>query len=456
MLERVRRALDVAAQALDQLELAEGIELSEELAPALIKSKLVAETTMLLRCSAFLTESDAEIARMHDVLARRLVAHARGEHLLAMLCQDPGSALDHAAAHIHLQALDHVDAGVEMLLQDVLADGELASPERPPHHELEHHWLRQIASGAVAGSLCDAGLLSRCCVARPLDALGSTTQDLYAFTHVVLHATDMGRRAALFPRPLQAIEADAEAALAAALDAGNFDLSAELLWTWPMLGRPWSAPAILAFHVLTREQDAHGFLPGPGYRAQAAHQLSEPQRQAYQLQTSYHASFVMGFLCAAALRPGRAPMASPLSALHNSGPRPGETRRGSAPSSVETPALLSLLAPRPEAIAWRAAMAELDAGQQATLADFVLAVVLRRAAASRDPDLLRAGLSSAVELNLADGPSVRQALAWLRRTILLARVIRTTDAGPSAIGSAMKPPGIADHGQPTAVPASFA
>ena len=46
-----------------------------------------------------------------------------------------------------------------------------------------------------------------------------------------------------------------------------FDLAAELLWTWPMLGLPWSAAAIFCFALLAEVQDSHGFLPGPGYSA---------------------------------------------------------------------------------------------------------------------------------------------------------------------------------------------
>ena len=61
-------------------------------------------------------------------------------------------------------------------------------------------------------------------------------------------------------------------------DAENFDLAAELLWTWPMLGLPWSAAAIFCFALLAEVQDSHGFLPGPGYSARTCGALPEEER----------------------------------------------------------------------------------------------------------------------------------------------------------------------------------
>lgn len=360
---------------------------------------------MLLRSAAFLADEDTSIARQCAGLAQLIGPQARSEAVLASMCQEPGAALEHAAAHIHLQALGYGDEGVDLLMQDLLADEGLPSPGLLIKPELEYHWLRQIATGATA-ERDGARLIAGACWARPLDALGAAVHDYYAFTHVVLHASDMGRRAVQTPRPVSAIEADAEAGLAASLDAGNFDLAAELLWTWPMLDRPWSATAAFAFFTLAAEQDAHGFLPGPGYRSADARNLGEAQRGAYRLQSSYHAGIVFGFLCAAALRPGRAPPA----------------RLATGSPSERVPQLMRQLTERSEAASWRSAMNELDVGQQALLADFVLAVILRRAAAASDLCALREGLQAAAELELADGPSPRQALALLRRAMLMARI----------------------------------
>ena len=61
---------------------------------------------------------------------------------------------------------------------------------------------------------------------RPMDALGSARLDIYAFTHAVMYASDLGERRIALPRPSPAIAADAEAALAYSLDSNDFDLTA--------------------------------------------------------------------------------------------------------------------------------------------------------------------------------------------------------------------------------------
>jgi hypothetical protein len=369
----------------------------------LVRSKVVAEAAMLLRCAAFLADSEPWIGRAIDGLARQLAPAARGDALLVALCREPALALDHAAAHIHLAALGHPDARVDRLLVEIAQGEPVGGPERLPNHELEHWWLAQIWSGSDAPP--PAGLLARTCVARPLDALGSSTAELYAFTHVVLHASDMGRRPLSLPRAQEDIAADAEAALAAALDADNLDLTAELLWTWPMLGLPWSAAATFAFDVLAAAQDAHGFLPGPDWSADDAERLPAERRDAYLLRTSYHATLVMGFLCAAALRPGR---------------EPTRTARATPVRSGAVDAVLALAHERERTPRWRSAFAWLAAPARESLAGLVLSIALRRARAAQDVERVRRCLAVWQAFELAAGPSVRQGLALLRRVTLLA------------------------------------
>jgi hypothetical protein len=450
LLRRVRQSLDIAARTLDLLD-ASADPCPAGAAPAaggcvppagagrgpLIERKVVAETAMLLRGVAFLAASDHYIADATDTLARRLAPRARGDAMRVGLCLQPAAALDHAAAHIHLAALGHPDEAAERLLQDVLADRCAGAPERLPNHELEHHWLRQIASGAITDSPCDGTWLARTALALGLDALGSTTNDLYAFTHVVLHATDMGRRPVVWPRTLQSIECDARAGLAAALDADNLDLAAELLWTWPMAGLRWCPAAAQAFVLLARAQDARGFLPGPGYVDQEAAGLDGARREAYVLQTSYHASLVMGFLCAASLRPGRAPPAPCTQAAPSPLPVGSPTKlheaRASNPSTDLVDQVMSLLAPRPHPPTWERAWPWLAPAQRSALTDWVLTIVLRRAAASRDLPRLRAALALAVQTGLEAGPAMLQALALLRRATHLAGITSTDTKAPLTV-----------------------
>ena len=360
---------------------------------------------MLLRCVAFLGDEDEKVAHAVDALAHRLVPLARGEALLAALCHEPSLALDHAAAHVHLGDLGLPDHAVDRVLADIMHSDSPAGPERLPNHELEHDWLLRVWSGAANPTAAE--LVVRTCINRSLDALASSTGDLYAFTHVVLYASDMGRRPAHLERPLDEVVADAEAALAAALDADNFDLAAELLWTWPMLGLPWSPAATFGFGILAAAQDQLGFLPGPGYSAAACARLPRNRRDSYLLRTSYHAGFVMGFLCAAALRPGMAPPEQVA---------PSAGRQGSID------ALLPLLRGQARTPQWAAALAGLDGCRQESLAELVLCVALRRARSAQNLELLRDGLSVALRCDLVDGPAVRQALALLRRVTLLSEL----------------------------------
>jgi hypothetical protein len=202
---------------------------------------------MLMRCAAVLRAEDAAVGMAIDTLARLLVPHARGPSVLVQLCREPGRAIEHAAAHVYLSDAGHRDEAFEGFLREALEGERIGGPERLPNHALECHWLEQIRSGEVENAPVDAALLADTCIASQLDVLGSSTLDLYAFTHVVLYATDMGRRAVRWPRPVDEIVAGAQAALAAALDADNFDLAAELLWTWPMLRLPWGPAASFAF-----------------------------------------------------------------------------------------------------------------------------------------------------------------------------------------------------------------
>ena len=373
----------------------------------LVVAKVVAEATMLLRCAAFLRHTDDEVAGLFDELARRLIPYARRESVLVSLCREPARALDNAAAHIHLSALGYHDQPFDRLLTEILKDEDVGG-ERVPNHDLERQWLRNIWSGVSHGPMVDAGLLDRTCIARPLDALGSSTSDLYAFTHVVLYASDMGRNPIKLPRAASEIVADAEAGLAAAIDAENFDLAAELLWTWPMLGLPWSPAAIFCFGLLAEVQDRNGFLPGPGYSARNCADLPEDERDDYVLRTSYHANFVMGFLCLAALQSGLSPpVALPSKWL----------------SARAIVSIMPLLNANSRNSGWHNRFMGLAAGCRGSLAEFVLTIVLRRARAAHDLELVRDGLGVALRCGLTEGPSVRQSLDLLRRVMLLSQML---------------------------------
>lgn len=120
-------------------------------------------------------------------------------------------------------------------------------------------------------------------------------------------STGLGERHVPPIRSRADIAADAGAALAYSLDSNDFDLTAEVLLTWPMLRLAWSPVARFAFGILAQEEDRIGFLPGLAFDP-ARYEASVDEDQLWRARsTSYHASYVMGFLCAAALRVGCAP-----------------------------------------------------------------------------------------------------------------------------------------------------
>jgi hypothetical protein len=425
LIRHVEVALDVAGRAID-LAVADHSrgEPAETDPPPLSLSKVVADTTVLLRIAAPLGRTHPRIARTVTRLIHRVAPLARGEELLARLCREPSRALDRAAAHLHLRDLGHDDHGVDRLLAMALHAESAGSPERLPNHELEHEWLRAQWNRTPDRAQITA-LVARTCAGGPIDALGATTEDLYALAHVVLYATDMGAaHPVAWPRPLAELAADVEAGLAAALDADNFDLAAALLWAWPMLRMPWSPIASLGFDIVAAAADELGFVPGPGYRHAVAQHLHGPQRDAYALRTSYHATYAFAFAAAVAAHTGCVPASDSL------------VPRGSR-SPASTPVVDDLLhlARRSEGAArWLDAFESLSGPDRPLVADLLVTTTLRRAFAANDLAGVRRALQVASDGDLLRGPAVRQAAALLKRAAILAAQLSDRAPGATLVG----------------------
>ncbi|WP_097303525.1 DUF6895 family protein [Pseudomonas chlororaphis] len=377
----------------------------------LLLQKVVAESTLLLRCCAFLRTTDDEWAARIERLAARLAPLARSDSTRASLCREPARAIEHATAHVLLADLGYPDATFDGLLGHVLGSDESAAGERLAGQDLEREWLLQVRAGTARRDGAEPGLLGRSGVAHPLDALRASSYDIYAFTHVVLHATDMGQRAVTWPRGHAPLVADAEAALAVALDADNLDLAAEVLWTWPMAGLAWTPAAVFAFELLARVQDEHGFMPGPEYSHENEPGGEQPWSR-HALRTSYHATFVMGFLCAAMQRP-----------------RPVMPSRVAEPGTGTLKALGRITrqldgagnVPR-----WLDAFVQSAPARQAALAPLLLTVALRRTAAASDIARLRECLAIGLDHGLAEGLAFEQGLRLLERATQFAGSGRST------------------------------
>ncbi|HET9873665.1 MAG TPA: hypothetical protein VFP89_13860 [Propionibacteriaceae bacterium] len=371
----------------------------------LVRAKVAGEASLLLRAVAPVSHLDRAVAAAADALAAQIEPQLRDADLLAALAEDPGHALARAFGHLHLRDLGRDDPIVDSLLTEAIRLHPTA--ERMPTRALEYLWLERLWSGKSTAQTRELALLRQSVIGPPLDVLGCSILDLYSLTHVVLYTSDCGRRPPVLPRHVDQIMIDIESALAIALDADNLDLAAETLWAWPMLGQPWSPAARFAFDILTRTQDEHGFLPGPGYDS-GRHQMAPPaDRDRYLLETSYHAELVLGILCATMLLPGTAP------ADHARVPATA------GPAEAVLDHLIHPVDPR-----WLKGVRALSSIERAPLAPLLLTAALRRAAMDHDLTQVQAILRTARRHDLLGLPAATQALALLRRSTLLAQALK--------------------------------
>ena len=365
--------------------------------------KAIAETAMLLWFVVPVCSADKEIAERLRAAAIRLVALARNEDVLCAICADPGQADAYAVAHIILRRMGLPDTDFDEVLLASWGSPTAFRPEQTPFRRLEREWLARMLGGDAPR---DARLVAESMLGRPLDILTASTFDLYAFTHALMFASDFGLSRARLSRRRGAIAADADAALAVSLDAGDLDLSAELALTGPLLGTAWNASAIFAFRVLADVEDREGFLPVLGMDLSRYRALPAGERSGYMLAHSYHSAYVMGFLCASALR------ASPML------PAAVPERPMRAPLAGAAARILRLLESNEVESCWEDHFRALREHQQDSLAPFALAVLLRRAAVRGNLTLIHRALQVAVDFDMADGTAPLHAAALLRRSQL--------------------------------------
>jgi hypothetical protein len=409
LVRRVLRVLDFAAQAVKSLPTdgwpdAEDAESKNPL--GVLYEKVIAETAMLLLSAASVQDVDKGIRERVDHLAALLVPLARSEPMLAGICAEPRRASHHAVAHTVLRRLGYPDALVDQLMVESRVLGNQLGEELP-QDRLEQEWVGRMWCDFTPARP-ERALLARSMLGRQMDVLGCTRFDVYSFTHAIIYATDLGGRRTHLPRSSSAIAADADAALGLCLEIDDFDITAEVIMTWPMLALAWSPTAIFAFGLLAAADDHRGFLPGPTFDSNRYEASTHDERSSHALTTCYHTTYVMGILCAAALRRRCfPPKAVPLA---------GSAGSGSA--------LMGLLDRKTAEPRWRAAFDALSPGQQDAVGPLVLTILLRRA---KDHGDLR-GIRTALEVALAHGllelPAVQQAVAFLRRSVLLSRIVR--------------------------------
>jgi hypothetical protein len=361
--------------------------------------KVIAETALLLLACQKVAAGDPTLTSSLCKVAELLIPYARNEQTIINSCLHPGLTRDYAFAHICLSKLGFQDTTADQLFRLCLHAEVARGKERLPHRMLEQEWLKRVWDLSDTDSVDEFVVMRFSALGHSPDLFAATRDDIYALTHAVMYATDLGERTVRLPRPKYEILADAEVALAHCLDQQDYDLCGEILLAWPYLNAKWSASAAFAFQVLTVVEDAVGFLPAPLTRMSRYDALENEERSRYALATVYHTAYVMGLLCAAALGQGRTPPAA----------IPRTRRVGSAER------ILAMIEDQDQPPHWRNHLAQLDKQSQDALAPMLVTIALKRAVAGRDLAQVRKLLEYCVQNGIVNYPVVRQAAGLLRR-----------------------------------------
>ena len=297
LIRRVDRALDFAEAAISLVHDADpGIDMEALEAPP---DKIIAETAMLLRAVMTLQgPAVAGIRRRASVLAARLAKHARHERVQIGVALFPALALDYGAAHIVLESAGFPDPGFSETIKNSLEATTATARERFPHRELEQAWLTSLlyASGV------DRGIAARTSLIRGIDVISGSRDDAYSFTHALMYATDFGCRRPQSWLPPGRILSISRSALAAVIDDDDFDLAGEILLSWPFLRMEWDDTSSFVFAVLARVEDEVGVLPSLALDLHEYNELPAESRKNYVAAVAYHTAYVMGLVCASAIR----------------------------------------------------------------------------------------------------------------------------------------------------------
>lgn len=398
LLRRLTHALDVAEQAVERLA-SNGYTDSRDPSNNVRPEKLISETAFLLVGASTADEQLAVAQRIRRV-AKRLLPHARSQRMLFGMCVEASLALEYAQAHICLTRLGYPDSSFDAVLRKSLSSQVRNGRERPPYRMLEQEWLTRIWDGARSKDYQRFLFAARESVlGQTMDLLSGSREDVYAFTHALIYTTDFNLRPRRLPRPASEILAEAEAALARCLDEQDYDLGGEVLLSWPLTRRSWSAAAVFGFRVLASVEDQAGFLPSPTTKLQRLEEMSGDGATDYLLATGYHTAYVMGLLCAAALQTGAAPARIPNTANRADIHRP----------------ILDLLDADPRRRHWRQEFDRLAAPERNALARLLFAIALRRTAIQRNCAGLHELLATGYRLGLANSPIASQAAELLER-----------------------------------------
>ena len=326
--------------------------------------KVIAETTILAYAAAGATANPVvtqKVAALADVLAPL----CRSRRTLVDLAQRPARAFKYAVPHVLLNRLGRHNDDFDAFIARQCDMAQQMADDLPPCARLERHWIGQMwREDAARPSMPH---LQGTVAEQPFDVLGASREDTYALTHILFYLSDFGRQPVPgLPRGRRAVLADVQACLARYLDAEDYDLCGELLMAWPQLRAPWDPVAAFCFRVLAGVEDFVGVLPCGNVDYTRSSSMAPAARQRYARATAYHTAYVMGFLCAVALRHGAPPLHAQIS----------------SPSPLVWPELLDLV--NPGRGHWLPIFQELPVGEKPALTELVADTALVQAVAQRD------------------------------------------------------------------------
>jgi hypothetical protein len=394
--------MDFAEAAMSLVQDSEpGIDMEALEAPP---DKIIAETAMLLRAVITLKGKAVEgIRRRAKDLAARLAKHARHDRVQIGVALFPALALDYGAAHIVLESAGFADGGFTQTIKNSLEATTATARERFPHRELEQAWLTSLlyASGV------DRGIAARTSLIRGIDVISGSRDDAYSLTHALIYATDFGHRRPQNWMPTERILSISSSALAAVLDDDDFDLAGEILLSWPFLREEWDDISSFAFAVLANVEDEVGVLPSLALDLNEYKKLPEESRENYIAAVAYHTAYVMGLVCASAIRAGAYP----------------KKRLSESDEPTEfTEELIQILKREPRTPQWLRYLETLEPSQLHACTPLLLDLALRRAIRKTNFAEANELISEAARWNVEPTRLCVQGAEMLNR---LARAIRT-------------------------------
>lgn len=303
---RLVRALDLAMVVVQEFADA---GYTDDVVPQLSfgPDKVIAETAILAYAAAGATANPV-VAQKVAALADVLAPWCRSRGTLVDLAQRPARAFQYAVPHVLLSRLGRTNVDFDEFIARQCDLAQQMAIDLPPCARLERRWIDRTWRDD-RGPHPSVSDLQGTVAELPFDVLGASREDTYGLTHILFYLSDFGRHPVpRLPRGRGPILADVQACLARCLDAEDYDLCAELLMAWPQLRAPWDPVPAFCFRVLASVEDAVGVLPCGNVDYTRASSMASAARQRYVRATAYHTAYVMGFLCAVALRHGGPPL----------------------------------------------------------------------------------------------------------------------------------------------------